>query len=133
MADINISVSNSLFTITLDIWEWTGLTVNGSAVPKYTGPKPNIQFQYVQQAQGTLHFEAAADQNIVLVNPGETMLLKGPEHEEITYLSLISYQTTPDRILLRGSCVPLPYEVQGALPSPIEFSQGRMTGHFQLG
>jgi hypothetical protein len=70
MANINISVnSKDLYTITLDVFEWQGLTVNDTSVSVYSGPNPQIKFQYAQTTPGMLLFKAISNNNIVIVNP----------------------------------------------------------------
>lgn len=130
MADINITVTSpDTFTITLDVWEWTGLTVNGAAVSPYSGPNPNIQFQYT--GLGPINFIATATQDIDIVNPGNIMVLAGPD-EDHSYFGIISYAKTddPPMVTLKGHLNAYGY-LPDSLPSPITFSQGRMTGTFQ--
>ena len=130
MAAISITLNQATntFSITLDKWEWTGLTVNGTSVPSSQG---DIQFEFNQASPGNIHFVATANQYIDLVNPGNTMYIKGVEND--TYMCLISYQETanPKVITLYGILAIIPAPVPGAVNGPITFSQGRMTGSFQ--
>lgn len=127
MADINIAVASpGTFTITLDVWEWTGLTVNGTPVSPYTGPETNVQFQYT--GPGPINWQATANQNLVIVNPGNVMILAGVEDKH-TYIGLISYESLSTSVSLKGHLDT--YDgVFGGVPGPILFSQGRMTGTF---
>ncbi|WP_257325649.1 hypothetical protein [Pseudoalteromonas rhizosphaerae] len=129
MADINISENNGLVSITLDRWEWTGLTVNGDPINKTKGP---IQFQYNQANPGPIHFVATANQYIVLFNEGNLLYMKSADGLK-TYLCLISYQETEDPkvVTLHGVIHTLDFVIPQAKNSPLGFSQGRMTGTFQ--
>jgi hypothetical protein len=130
MADIVITVnlSTELITITLDKWEWTGLTVNGEPLEPYNGSNPNIQFQYVQKKAGMVKFTAAANQNINLVNGPNILPLQDGKK---TCLALISYQEKPTSEVILVGTVFIHQGVLGDKQSPILFSQGRMTGTFK--
>jgi hypothetical protein len=130
MADISISVNGKQSTITLDKWEWTGLTVNGIPAKKYHGPNPNIQFQETEDL--VIHFTAIANHYIDLVNPGTTEFLKDSD-DSSTYMLVISYQEKNSIVTLNGTIIRLPYGIPTAKLGPILFSQGRMTGSFQVG
>lgn len=131
MADINISEHDGLFSITLDKWEWTGLTVNGDPVSPIN--QGDVQFQYNQRSAGTIHFTATANQYIVLVNPANLLYMKSSDGEK-TYICMISYQETEDPkvVSLHGLIHTLDFELPFAKNSPLGFSQGRMTGTFQI-
>ena len=131
MADINISENDGLFSITLDIWEWTGLTVNGDPLNPIN--RGNIQYQYNQESSGPIHFVATANQYIVLVNPANILYMKSSD-ENKTYMCVISYQETenPKVVSLHGVIHTLNYVVPDAKNSPLGFSQGRMSGTFQI-
>ena len=131
MADINISVNNGLFSITLDKWEWTGLAVNGQSISPIN--QGNIQFQYNQNQNhlgAPVHFIATSDHNIKIVNPPKVMYLKGSDDNK-TYLCAIHYHTTTSNVTLYGFLHTLNYKSPYAQAGPILFSQGRMTGTFQ--
>ena len=131
MADINISIDQKTetFTIILDKWEWTGLTVNGNVVNPIN--QGNIQFKYDQQISGTIHFVATANQYIDVVNIPSPMFLKGTNNR--TYMCALSYaeKESPKVVHVSGTLVAIPHSIPGAENSPIGFSQGRMTGTFQ--
>ena len=136
MANINITVDTTtdLFTITLDIWEWTNLYIwqNGAwtPVPPYGGGN-NIQFQYQQPApSGPLKFKAVANHNIDIVNPPTLIFMKGPNADH-TYMAAISYNDLNNEIHLLGTLTTFDELIPGAVSSPATFSQGRMTGQFQ--
>lgn len=133
MADINISVNSSEATITLDVWEWTGLSINGTPASRYSGPNPNIQFQESSSLQDgkAIHFTATANQYIDLVNPGTQIFMDGADNNS-TYILIISYQEKNNVVTLKGSIIHLPYVIDNPQQSPQGFSQGRMTGTFQL-
>ncbi|MFK8059399.1 MAG: hypothetical protein AB8B78_04835 [Polaribacter sp.] len=130
MADINISINqeSDTYTITLDKWEWTGLSVNGNVINPIN--QGNIQFQYKQSSAETIHFIATANQYIDLINSGNPMYLKGAKN---TYICIISYQETenPKEVTLHGVLTTVSAAIPGAENSPLRFSQGRMTGTFQ--
>lgn len=132
MADIkvNYNINTDTFSIILDNWEWTGLTVNGNKINPIEND-PNVQFQYSQPIPGTVHFIATADHNIDLVNPSNIMYLKGVDNR--TYMCTISYKETenPKIVTLSGVLVVVDSVIPGAEASPISFSQGKMTGTFQ--
>ncbi|MFY9223531.1 MAG: hypothetical protein WAQ98_12730 [Blastocatellia bacterium] len=137
MADINITVQNDVFTITLDTFEWQQLIVDGIKIPPYTGPnRKNIQFQ--GSGNGVVKFTAIANQNIKILNPSAQLFMLNSANTE-TYMCIISYESLlgqpgqPDQIILKGSLAEIPTVIPGAQQSPLSFSQGRMTGHFQLG
>lgn len=139
MANINISVdqSSDLYTITLDMFEWTALYTSPdgktwSLVPRYIGPDPNIQFQYTQTSVGNLQFKAVANQNIVIVNSANIMFMKGPSGDNDTYMGVISYTNKDNEIHLLGVLSTFDEPMNDPQPSPIGFSQGRMTGQFQV-
>lgn len=128
MADINIGVANGLFTVTLDLWEWTGLTVNGVAVQPVN--QGNVQFQYAQTgAPAALHFKATANQNIDIVNPGNSLFMKSRDGLQ-THMAMISYSEANGVVVLNGFLHSLPFPFSEDLSSPVVFSQGRMTGTF---
>lgn len=135
MADINLAVTPAsdknpaTVTFTLDPWEWTSLSVNGNSIPPAN--KGNIQFQTtVPLTQAApITFEATADHNLIIVNPGTYICLAGPTKEH-SYTLLISYATNADRtVTLSGLIVKTGY-FGSAAQSPQYFSQGRMTGTF---
>jgi len=129
MAGINITEENGLYTITLDIWEWTGLTVNGEPVEAKN--QGNIQFQYKQKVPGPIHFIATANHYIVIVNPDNTMFMQNADNTR-TYLCAISYHETasPKVVTLHGFISTFDCQVPVSKKSPLLFSQGRMTGAF---
>jgi hypothetical protein len=123
MAAILITVKNNLYTIQLDQWDWTGLTVNGTAVPKVNG-----NWTYTQTTPGTVDFIATASY-VSTVNPGNTFFMKGASN---THMALLTYSTPGQPFQLDGVLLnvsPRSY----AQPGPFPFSQGKMTGVFQLG
>ena len=132
MADINISVNEQgLFTIQLDVWEWEKLSVNGQPVPKYDGPEPNVQYKYVQETAGTISFKAEANHNIEIVNPPTDLKLKATKDgNDVTYLCIISYGDVNDQVNLYGLLTMENGWIKGAESGPLQFNQGRMTGHF---
>ena len=135
MANINITVDTTtdLFTITLDIWEWTNLyvKVNGAWTPVQPyGGGNNIQFQYAQSTPGPLQFKAVANHNIDIVNPPTMILMKGPNADH-TYMAAISYNDLNNEIHLLGTLASFDELLPDAVSSPAGFSQGRMTGQFQ--
>ncbi len=127
---INVDNTSNLYTITLDKWEWTGLKVNGEDIPSIN--MGNVQFRYVQETSGPIHFEATANKNIKLKNPGKPMFLKGRNNEK-TYFASINYEErlNPKKIVLNGFLHTFPI-MQGAQPSPLLFSQGSMSGVFEV-
>ncbi|OSZ63930.1 hypothetical protein [Hydrogenophaga sp. IBVHS2] len=128
MADINIGVNNGLFTVTLDQWEWTGLTVNGTPVKPVN--QGNVQFQFTQTGSpAPVHFRAVANQNIDIVNPGNTLFMKSRDGSQ-THMSMISYSEADGVVTLNGYLHSLPFPFSEDQPSPLVFSQGRMTGTF---
>jgi hypothetical protein len=131
MANINISINQNTdnFTIVLDKWEWTSLTVEGRNIPAVN--EGDIQFKFKQEISGTIHFVATANHNINIVNVPSPMFLKGSDNN--TYMCILSYAETasPKVVHVSGSLVALPYPIPGALGSPILFSQDKMTGTFQ--
>ncbi len=128
MADINISVNNGLVSITLDKWEWTGLKVNGTQInPINNG---NVQFQYNQPSPvGPVTFMATANTNIKIVNPGNSLFMESPDGKS-TYMLVISYSDANNVTTLNGYVHTLPFVFSEDKPSPLVFSQGRMTGSF---
>lgn len=123
MAAILITVKNNLYTIQLDQWDWTGLTVNGTAMPKVNG-----YYTYTQTTPGSVEFAATANY-VSTLNPGNTFFMTGASN---THLALLNY-----------SAQGLPFQLDGVLlnvsprsyaqPGPFTFSQGKMTGVFQHG
>lgn len=128
MADINISISDNLFSIKLDIWEWESLEVNGQNIPAKSNGG-NVQFEYTQSEPGHITFTAKANQHIDIVNPGNIMFMKDGEN---TGVAIISYSETTSEVTLAGSCFIHNGDIENAQPSPLRFSQGRMTGTFEL-
>jgi|GEM_PF-3082064 len=131
---ITVSTTNDLFTITLDKWEWTALYIkeNGVwvAMPSYPDPtQPDLQFRYTQSSPGPLSFKAVADTNLVVVNPSAPMLMAGPNGQH-TYLAMLNYTTSPSEVHMLGLLETFDEAVPDAQPSPMFFSQGRMTGVF---
>ena len=123
MAAILITVKHNLYTIQLDEWDWTGLTVNNAVVPKVNGT-----WTYVQTTPGPVDFNATANY-VSTVNPGIPLFLAGISN---THMAALTYSPPGqpfqmDGVLLTVS--PRSY----AQPGPISFSQGKMTGVFQRG
>jgi tyrosinase len=132
MANINITVNGTEAAITLDIWEWTGLSINGIAVPTYTGSIPNIQFLGSGIiSNSSLQFTATANKYIVIVNPDSTMLMAGTNNQSAYKLAL-NYSQVNGGVQLNGTITFFSQPQPGALTSPQLFSQERMTGTFQL-
>lgn len=128
MADINIGVANDLFTVTLDKWEWTGLTVNGTPIQAVN--QGNVQFRYTQTGSpAPVHFTARANQNIDIVNPGTTLFMESNDGTR-TYVLVISYSEVNNVVTLNGFLHTLPFAFSEDQPSPLVFSQGLMTGTF---
>lgn len=132
MADIAITANDQgLFTITLDVWEWTSLVVNGVIIPKYNGPLPGVQFQYVQTIPGNVAFQAYANPNLVPLNPPIIKLLQGTQGgQNETYV--LNFSAIP--LANQTACYGFMTMEAGFAPnseqSPLLFSQGRMTGKF---
>jgi hypothetical protein len=124
MAAILITVKNNLYTIQLDQWDWTGLTVNNTVVPKVDG-----KWTYVQTTPGPVDFSATANY-VTTVNPdGNNFPMTGTSN---THLALLAYSAKGQPFQLDGVLLnvsPRSY----AQPGPFPFSQGKMTGVFQHG
>ncbi len=127
MANINITESKGLFTITLDVFEWTSLTVNGTAILPSSGV-PGVQYQYIQQTPGPVRFVATANQLVLLNGPNNLDMIGSQTNTTDT--CMISYSESGGVITLNGLLVTMPY-IKGSQPSPLLFSQGLMTGYFQ--
>jgi hypothetical protein len=130
MAAISITVKNNLYTIELDAWDWTGLTVNGTAIRPVDHPDGYV-WTYTQQTEGFLDFTATA-QYVTAVNPGNHFVMKGDGSSD--HMCNISYADDPSTeifnlygVLANVSKRP------SAEPGPFPFNQGKMTGTYQHG
>lgn len=120
MAAINISVSDGLFEIQLDQYEWTGLTVNGEEVPFI-----NNQWTFNQTSSGLIEFSATG--NLTVTNPGNCFVLSGEEDDD--YVCIVNYSKKGDPFELKGVLLPA-INLNGAQPGPFSFTQGMMVGSF---
>ncbi len=130
MADIDISVSKEdLFTITLDQWEWESLTVNGQPQPAIN--KDKIQFQYCQKESGTIHFTATANKWLGVIHHGVPLFMHNSDSKK-TYLCVLSYteKESPKKTTLYVHLSTIDTLIPGSKPSPMAFTQVRMTGRF---
>ena len=124
MAAILITVKNNLYTIQLDQWDWTGLTVNNTVVPKVDG-----KWTYVQTTPGPVDFSATANY-VTTVNPdGNNFPMTGTSN---THLALLAYSAKGQPFQLDGVLLNVSPRSYGG-PGPFTFSQGKMTGVFQHG
>ncbi len=123
MANINISVLKDLYCITLDQYEWTGLTVNGETIKK--DKSGGYKWCQTGKSGGPVKFTATAD-GLEVVNDNQYLMLEGTDH---SHYAKLEYS-------LKGK----PFEIYGVLDSyplakdgPVTFSQGMMTGSFEEG
>jgi hypothetical protein len=129
MANINVTVKNGLFSIALDQWEWTGLEANNHVIPQQPGA---TQFEYSQATAGEVNFTATSSNEIKILNPDSTIELEGPLNAPYTYQLTLKYTSTASGVQLKGTLNTITSKVSGAKASPQPFSQGNMTGHFQV-
>jgi hypothetical protein len=119
MANLSITVSGDLYTIALDVNDWTGLQVNGTTIAESSSGG----WTYTQPSQGLLNFVATAD-SVTIVNPDNVFYLAGTNH---VHQAVLMYSTP-------ASTNSGTFQVAGTLvnyPSgPFTFSQGMMTGTF---
>lgn len=120
MASIGISAtSDNQFNISMDNNEWTGLTVNGEAVPgnghgwSYTGPGP-------------LTFEATAS-GIETIAENRVLAVKGTG--STCYVASLAYTDPSKPFAIEGSLYSAD-NVNGAVDKQVWFSQGGMMGAF---
>jgi hypothetical protein len=123
MAAILITVKDNLYTIQLDPWDWTGLTVNGAVVPKVNG-----KWTYVQTTPGPVDFTATANY-VSTVNPGNTFFMTGASN---THMAALTFSPPGQPFVLDGVLLNVSPRSYGG-PGPFTFSQGKMTGVFQHG
>ncbi len=121
MAAILITENNNLFSITLDVWDWTGLTVNGVVIPQVNG-----MWTYTQTTPGPVDFQATANY-VVTVNPGNTFYMSGTTQ---THLCDITYSDSGASFVLSGVLLNVSPR-SNAQPGPFTFSQGKMTGVYE--
>jgi hypothetical protein len=128
MAAIDITVKDNLYNITLDTWDWIGLTVNGVDIQPEMQPDGGNLWKYAQTSPGPVDFTATADY-VTAVNPGSNFLMTGDSLDHLCNLSCTDpgNQFSLFGVLLNVSKRP------SAKPGPFSFSQGMMTGTFQPG
>ena len=130
MANINLSANNGLFTIALDRWEWTSLEVNGQTIT--ANPDGDLQFLYSELTEDPVYFVAKGSQDIRIVNPDTMLKLEAPNGKDGTYCCSLSYTDNgAEGVSVQGLLVTVDAKLTGAQPSPIQYSQGKMTGQFQ--
>jgi hypothetical protein len=128
MAAILITVKNNLYTIQLDQWDWTGLTVNGTAMPKVNG-----YYTYTQTTPGSVEFAATANY-VSTLNPGNTFFMRQQYPPGVAQL-LGSGSTLPvgwrvvecvAAILCAAGALPVqPRKDDGCLPARLRRCRGR--------
>ena len=131
MANLNISVNNDLYTITLDQFEWTSLSVNGVAVTASAGG-----FSYSQTTPGSLMFVAQATQ-IVAVNPDDVMFLADQPPLTAVHVATLNYSApSSGTFQINGHVINLSNWDETIkihfTGKPFQFSQGLMTGEFNF-
>jgi hypothetical protein len=136
MAHIHIAVNpdTDLFTITLDRWEWQGLSIweNGAWVDVPRIYEPEVSFRYTQQnPAGPVQFKISADKAIAPGAPADMLLLKGPGTK--TYFTGIMYTVPGSDVHLLGILTTNFETLPGAQPGPLQFSREHMTGTFNVG
>ena len=132
MANIAISANpaSQEFTISLDQWEWKKLQIKEHGAWVNIPQKPGgIQFQYT--GKGPVQFKAIANHNIVIANPPNMLYMTGPDQKN-TYMASISYGDVNSEIHLNGVLIMIDDYLPIDSPSPLFFSQGRMTGEFYV-
>lgn len=128
MADINITVNNNLYSVGIDTWDWTGLTVidNGNTI---IVPEKNGCWNYSQTTVGPIEFQASAN-SVQTLNPGAAMILAG---STANHMCNVSYTAPKTPFVLYAFCSNVSKGFPPTGTSPILFSQGHMTGKFQFG
>jgi len=121
MAAIGITVNNDEVTISLDAYEWTGLTVNGNTInPSGSGFSATVPLP--------AYFTATAN-GIDPINPSTILTLKGNNGTDYACTLVYTDQSNPFNIY--GSVFSTS-DLKGASNGPLAFSQGMMTGVFSL-
>lgn len=118
MASIGISVENDLYSIGLDQYEWTSLTVDGKDIPHDNG------FSWSQTQKGPVKFVAKA--NLAIVNPNSFLVLNGTN---TLHIAKLEFSGPAGDITLKGELTNFEGYVDAG-DGPIGFSQGGMTGVF---
>jgi len=124
---ITVSQSTNLFTISLDPYDWTGLTVNGTQIPQDSSG----WYKWSQDGSpAPVHFVAQAN-SVSFVNNTPALLVSGSGQSTTTYAALLGYP--PGSFTMKGLLWAIDSQalLPGAQPGPIGFNQGMMTGTFQ--
>ena len=125
MAAIKISVQNNLYSISMDQYDWSSLTVNGQPVPLNSGGG----YSYTQPSEGPLDFTATAT-DVSTVNPDPNLfIMKGSSK---THMAVLTYTPTGSSFAMQGlldNVSPRP----DAKAGPFAFNQAMMTGEFVEG
>ena len=126
MGAIAITVTDNLYTIQLDQYDWTGLTVNGQAIQQVNGG-----YTYIQSSEGPVDFSATSDV-ITTVNPGDNVFFMESGEASNSHLALITYTPPSTAFEMYGVLcnVDTPPNPQAG---PFTFNQGMMTGSFAQG
>jgi hypothetical protein len=122
MANIDITVTKNLYSIALDKYEWTELTVNGQRIQKNS----EGGYVYQQETEGQVNFEASA-KGLKKVNPGDHFEMCGIDK---THLARLNYFEEGHIFKIHGELTNVP-PTRECKPGPFQFSQGKMTGHFR--
>lgn len=120
MAAMSIVEKDGMFSIGMDLNEWTGLTVNGTPVQK-----GNTGWSYVQTKKGTLNFVATASL-LTTINPNTDFVLKGEHGED--YRCKLDYSNTSNGPFVMTGTLSTEQNSKDAQEGPIWFSQGMMQG-----
>ncbi|MFP9100516.1 hypothetical protein ACLI09_15820 [Flavobacterium sp. RHBU_24] len=122
--NINANTTTNLFSITLDQYQWTSLTVNGTKVPM----KSNTNTVYTESVPGPIIFTAVVN-SVSIVNPDNVMLIKGPDNTGF-FCGIHYAQTATNTVTLYGVLAKI--DDLAISTTSYNFSQAGLTGSYYL-
>lgn len=131
MASIFLEVDNNLYTVSLDQYEWNGLTVtDGAAAPLLVQPQyvnGRMVWLYKQTVPGKLSIQATAN-GINIANPRpQTFILPGIKNN---HKCTLSYSMVNSGFVLNAVLTNVSLATRPNATNPAAFNQYGMTGLF---
>lgn len=123
---ITIDTKTGLYSISLDHYEWTGLTVNGMKID----PNPDGGYSYSQKKVGLFDFKATSSKEVTILNPGRIFHLQKTHSSKHCYPFSVDFSKPGDPVVVSGIGVRSSPQPSGT-PGPFLFSQGKMTGEYK--
>ncbi len=127
MSNLNIGVYNDNVELLLEDFDWTGLEVNEEAIPRTKG---KVQFAF--NGQLPIQFMASSKRKFQLTQTSQVLSVRGASGSDTAFTVILDYMQEGDGFMILGSVAIFGAPTKDTPKSPVDFTQGPMTGLLAL-